>query len=383
MEWWYHLPTVFYTLWVFAFGLGVGSFLNVLIARLPYDKSIIWPSSRCMTCLRSLKLIDNLPILGYLRLKGRCRFCGQTFSSRYLWVELFTGLGFVALFWIEVMTASSLFDKQWHFMPGLKFGHASFALPPLKVWVFFAHHAFLLSVLIAAAMIDFEHRIIPPVLTYTGTVVGIAASTFLPWPWPNGLESVPDVTRIVFPTPAVNWGDIRMMGKVPTGVMPFPFAGPPPDWCPPGSMLLGFLNGLIGAIAGVLVGRGIKWGFEVGFGREALGLGDADLLMCIGAFLGWQVAVLALPVGAFVALGIILPLILWRWVRGKPVRTDLPFGPGIAAGAVTCWVFWPWIGELVRFPAFDWMASGLVALVVGTGLVAAGLILRRRQGGAT
>ncbi|HEY2784232.1 MAG TPA: prepilin peptidase [Fimbriiglobus sp.] len=378
MEWWYYLPVVFYVLWVFLFGLGVGSFLNVLIARLPYDKSIIWPSSRCMSCLRPIKLLDNLPILGYLRLRGKCRFCGQTFSSRYLWVELGTGLAFVALYTVEVLTSSSLFASQWHYMPGLKFGNVAFNLPPLKVWVFFAHHAFLLSILIAAALIDLEHRIIPPVLTYTGTIIGILASTLLPWPWPNGLETLPLLPQ--FPLPAAtNWGDIRLAGRIPTGVMPYPFAGPPPDWCPPGSTLLGLLNGLIGAAAGMIVGRGIKWGFEVGFGQEALGLGDADLLMCIGAFLGWQVAVLALPVGAFVALAVILPLIVWRLIRRRKVRTDLPFGPGIAAGAVFTWIFWPWIGELVRFPSFDWMASGVVAVVVGVGLLAAGLILRRRR----
>ena len=56
MEWWYHLPTAFYLVIVFLFGLMVGSFINVLVARLPYDKSIVWPSSRCMTCLRPIRL---------------------------------------------------------------------------------------------------------------------------------------------------------------------------------------------------------------------------------------------------------------------------------------------------------------------------------------
>ena len=73
----------------------VGSFLNVLIARLPYEKSIIWPSSRCFACFRPIRPLDNIPILGYLRLRGRCRHCGAQFSSRYLWVELGTGLAFL------------------------------------------------------------------------------------------------------------------------------------------------------------------------------------------------------------------------------------------------------------------------------------------------
>jgi leader peptidase (prepilin peptidase)/N-methyltransferase len=377
MEWWSYLPISFYVVFVFVFGLIVGSFINVLVARLPYDKSIVWPSSRCMTCLRPIRFTDNLPIVGYLWLGGKCRFCCTHFSSRYLWVELGTGVAFVALFVVEILTASELFPRPWHYMPGLRYGDLSFRFPPLAVWVFFAHHACLLTILIAAAVIDAGHRIIPPLLTYTGTVIGIVASTALPWPWPNGLGSVPA------PQPgavaASNWGSLLLAVPIPTGVMPYPFAGPPPDWCPPGSTLLGFLNGAIGALAGVLVGRGIKWAFEVGFGQEALGLGDADLLMCVGAFLGWQVAVLALPVGAVVALAVILPLLLWRLVRGRPVRTDLPFGPGIAAGAVVTWVFWPWIGDAIRFLSFDWMGLTAVLVVFGVGLLAAGLILRRKR----
>src|SRR5262249_20346580 len=154
-----YLPVVFYSAFAFLFGLGVGSFINVLVARLPYDKSIVWPSSRCMTCLRPIRLLDNLPILGYLRLHGKCRACGATFSSRYLWVELGTGLAFLALFVVEVLTCSPLFGGHWHNMPGLTFGDLSFRMPPLKAFVFFAHHAFLLTVLIAAALIDAGHRI--------------------------------------------------------------------------------------------------------------------------------------------------------------------------------------------------------------------------------
>jgi leader peptidase (prepilin peptidase)/N-methyltransferase len=377
MEWWSYLPIAFYILFVFLFGLIVGSFINVLVARLPYDKSIVWPSSRCMTCLRPIRFTDNLPIVGYLWLGGKCRFCGTHFSSRYLWVELGTGVAFVALFVVEVLTASELFPRSWHYMPGLRFGHLSFHFPPLKVWVFFAHHACLLTILIAAAIIDAGHRIIPPLLTYTGTIIGIVASTVLPWPWPNGLETVPVIPQAT--VMATNWGSLSAGVPIPTGVMPFPLAGPPPEWCPPGSPLLGFLNGVIGALAGVFVGRGIKWAFEVGFGQEALGLGDADLLMCVGAFLGWQVAVLALPVGAFITVPVVLTILLVRWLCRMPVRTDLPFGPGIAAGAVFTWVFWPWIGGMVRFLSFDWMGLAAVLVVFGVGLLAAGMILRRKR----
>ena len=103
MNWLAYVPYVFMIGCAFLFGLMVGSFLNVLIARLPYEKSIVWPSSRCFACTRPIRWLDNVPILGYLRLRGKCRQCGATFSARYMWVELFTGLAFAALFVVEVL----------------------------------------------------------------------------------------------------------------------------------------------------------------------------------------------------------------------------------------------------------------------------------------
>ena len=81
----------------------VGSFINVLVARLPYEKSIVWPSSRCFACYRKIRFTDNIPILGYLRLRGKCRYCSAPFSARYLWVELGTGIAFLGLFLAEVV----------------------------------------------------------------------------------------------------------------------------------------------------------------------------------------------------------------------------------------------------------------------------------------
>src|SRR5262245_30499414 len=85
----------------FLLGLVVGSALNVLIYRLTRGKSPLWPSSRCGACLRPIAWYDNLPILGYLILHGRCRRCGVPFSARYLGVELLTGIGFAGLFYLH------------------------------------------------------------------------------------------------------------------------------------------------------------------------------------------------------------------------------------------------------------------------------------------
>src|SRR5436190_3889881 len=83
---------------VFLLGTAVGSMLNVCILRLPLEKSLFWPGSHCGNCLKAIWFRDNLPIIGYLRLKGKCRHCGAPFSSRYMWIELLTGLMFAATF---------------------------------------------------------------------------------------------------------------------------------------------------------------------------------------------------------------------------------------------------------------------------------------------
>src|SRR5262245_39103550 len=88
---------------MFILGAAVGSFLNVCIARLPLEKSVIWPSSRCGSCLQPIRWYDNILLLSYWLLRGRCHACGQPFSIRYFVIELATGLGFAGLFYAEII----------------------------------------------------------------------------------------------------------------------------------------------------------------------------------------------------------------------------------------------------------------------------------------
>src|SRR5215470_3097996 len=89
-------------LWLFLVGAAVGSFLNVCIYRIPLGKSLIWPGSHCGHCLHEVRLKDNIPLISYWVLRGRCRDCSAAFSMRYFWVELLTALVFVGLFFVEV-----------------------------------------------------------------------------------------------------------------------------------------------------------------------------------------------------------------------------------------------------------------------------------------
>jgi len=366
-------------LWVFALGLMVGSFLNVVIARLPYEKSLLWPGSRCFTCYAKIGFWDNLPVVGYLRLRGRCRACGAHFSSRYLWVELGTGLALVALFYVTVVSHAfggpdSL--RPWFPIPGLGFSYHSYttAVPPAASIAFFLYIAALVSLLIAAAVIDAEHRIIPPLIPFTGVAIGIVGGTLMPWCWPT------DSGDFRVTIPATPWILPENWGKIPMGAQPWPFWGPLFTFAPAGSWQLGLLNSVIGALAGSLVVRWVKWLFETGFGKEALGLGDADLLMMAGAFLGWQPAVLSLFVGAFAALLVFkLPAMIVGAVRGSAFERELPFGPGLAVGVVATWLAWPWVGPRVQAVFFDLPTLAVVVVVVSVGMLAAGLLLRRKD----
>jgi leader peptidase (prepilin peptidase) / N-methyltransferase len=381
MEWWFYLPIVFWCLLVLALGLMVGSFINVLVVRLPYEKSVVWPSSRCFACYRKIRMLDNVPVIGYLRLRGKCRFCGAPFSARYLWVELGTGLAFLGLFLAEVV-----FD--WFKLPGVKyelFG-AGGGSPTLRALAVFCYHAFLLSGLIAAALIDAEHRIIPPQITYTVMLVGVVGGALMPWPWPHPATAAP-----VLPPNVPMWTHPDFPADIPLGVQPWPFWGPTFAFAPPGSWQLGLLNSIIGALVGSLLIRAMKFLFETGLGREALGLGDADLLMMAGAFFGWQVAVMALFAGTFAALALYLA---GRALSsgappapGTPVGTpvtgpadarELPFGPGLAIGVVVTWFAWPWLGPKVQFPLFDDTVLAILVTVMAVCILSAALLLRGR-----
>lgn len=376
MIWWSHLPLAFWCATVVALGLIVGSFLNVAIARLPYGKSVAWPGSRCFGCLTPIKWHDNLPVVSYLLLRGRCRACGGGFGSRHLWVELGTAAVFLALFLVDVVShaqSGPAWLKPWQPRPGVGFPLAgTTALPPAGLLGVFAAHAALAACLIAAAVIDAGHKIIPPLIPYLGTLVGLVASTLLPWPLPAS-EPRPNPIFV----PGTTWAiPDALLDPIPHGLAPWPALGPPPAGAPSGSWKLGLLTSLVGAAAGTGLIRGVKFAFEKGMNKEALGLGDADLMMLCGAFLGWQIVAVGFFAGALCGLVLRLPGLVRDSLGRGPVSTELPFGPGLALGVAITWLAWPWVGDRFRL-LFDPVPLGAFVLLMVVGIFAAGLLLRR------
>jgi leader peptidase (prepilin peptidase)/N-methyltransferase len=260
-------------------GLVVGSFLNVVIHRLPRGLSLAFPGSRCPACEAAIAPWDNVPVLAYLWLRGRCRRCGAGIPPRYPLVEGFTALVFGAIAFCHGASAMTL------------------------VWLAFA------AALIAAAAIDFDHRIIPDEISVGGLVVALVA------------------------VPSAQWAD--------------------------GTAL--FLPALERALLGALLGAGALW--SVGFahariatalGRRfehwpgpgaelprpasldywiwfpGVGFGDVKLLALIGAVLG--------PLGALetilaASLAGLLLGIAWAAVT-KQWNAPFGFAPALAAGAL-------------------------------------------------
>lgn len=320
-----------------------------MVARLPLEKSILWPGSRCGSCFQAIPASANIPVLSYLLLRGHCRICKAKFSSRYMWVELGSGLAFAGLFYFDIYlnghNVEFVRDAQWQINQGWV---------PWQLWVFFLHHATLLAFLIAASLCDLDGKVIPLPLTVTGTLIGLVFATFAGWPWPNIVEPA---------IPQGQWGLMQFAGKIPRGVYNWPF-WEPSRWFPPGSLQLGLLTGLIGAAVGNLMMRGVKFLFEQGMGVEAMGLGDADLMMMVGAFVGWQVVVLGFFLGTFAALFLAIPMLLWKRDR------YLPFGPGLAIGSFVALLGWQSLGRTVQPFFFEW-----VVLSIGIGMLGGGMFI--------
>lgn len=134
----------------FAFGAIVGSFLNVCIFRLPEGQSVVFPGSRCRFCKKAIRWADNIPLVSYAVLKGRCRHCRAAISPQYFWIEFFTAALFVFFY--------------FYFGP----------TPRGFITLLFS-----LALLVETA-IDFRHQIIPDAITLPGIVLGLLASALIP-----------------------------------------------------------------------------------------------------------------------------------------------------------------------------------------------------------
>ncbi len=265
---------------VIAIGATVGSFINVCIYRIPWQKSVIWPASHCPRCLEAIEPRDNVPMLSRLLLGGVCRRCGLPISIRYSLVELLTTCLFVLMYCVDVV------------IPNLdRYGSV-----PVDDLIRLAYDATLIAFLIVATFIDYDLTVIPDQITIPGMVIGIVAGVWLP-------------TIRSAPSHAITHAD-------------------------------GFWFGMIGLLTGGGMTLAVRTLGSLALRKEAMGFGDVTLMAMIGSFVGWQFSILTFFLGAFLglfhAIGKIFILIGKRWsgIQSRGSDHELAFGPYLSMAAI-------------------------------------------------
>jgi leader peptidase (prepilin peptidase)/N-methyltransferase len=265
-------------------------------------------------------------------------------------VEVLTALGFVGLFSLDILANVHNLNLLNQHRLAIRQGQI-----PWQGWIVFGHHALLFCFLLAASFIDLAHFEIPLSITATGTIVGLVNAVLWPWPWPETLGALP-----------------RGFNR---GLYPWPLWHPLPGWLQPGgNWQTGLATGLAGVLAGMALLRSIRFVFGLGRGKEGLGVGDADLMMMAGSFLGWQPVVIAFFISVFPALLIGLAQLL---VRGDQ---ELAFGPSLSLGILLTMFGWRWIGPQVELLFFDGWVLLFLIVAGGIFLLIASFLLRLIRG---
>lgn len=258
------------------FGAVIGSFLNVVVHRVPREQSVVFPNSKCPSCGSVIAFYDNIPLLSYLVLGGKCRRCRVHISARYPAIELLCALLFVAIARHDGLTFALPFD--------LVFSAAVLAL----------------------IFIDAEHMILPNVITYPGIVFAVVARMVIPFL--GEAEHFEDIASLTF-SPLVS----------------------APIWVK--SLAGAAIGALLGGGSLWLMG----WFWEKLRGVEAMGLGDVKMMFMVGAYLGWRLTILTIFIG--VLSGSIIGVGIMLAQGKKDAQMLLPFGIFLGVGAIASLLF--------------------------------------------
>jgi len=354
-EYWGRVPFHFWSAVFFVLGSLVGSFLNVVIHRLPRGESVVYPPSHCPHCQYSIPWYLNIPLVTWVWLRGKCANCGAPISGRYFLIELLTALMFLA---------------TW-----LAFGH-------LSAWLVLIL-CLLIAGLIAASFIDLEHFIIPDSINYGGMVAGLICSLLVPrlhhtdspieslgqgilgmaagagiiyfvvrvgkiflgrrvFKLAEGEKVVFTESGIVLPSEEIHYGEI-FWRKSDTVV----FQAEKLELC---DRCYRDVRVKLTSTR-LVIGEEELNPEEVPYmeaatatlvvPREVMGQGDVKFMAAIGAFLGWQAVIFSLGMSSIIGAPVGLALVaLRRHDKSHPVQ----YGPFIAVAAVI-WIFagiWIW-----------------------------------------
>lgn len=397
------MPHWFYIVFLFAVGSSIGSFLNVVVYRLPRGQSLVHPPSRCPKCEHRLAWYDNLPVVGWIFLGGKCRYCRQPISARYPIVEGVVGLLFAAFYVLIFMAHQGPFWAEFDEGGQLT---VLWRMSDLAVdWPIFGLYLAAASALLAASLIDAELYLIPAVLPLIVAGLGVLVHTFADRPGlPGTLSAGP---REMALSAGGVIGMIASIAMLRLGFLKRSFedGGSPlevdkrrqkegetlgPEYTagqvrreifkelifllPPlalGGLAMGLASdgepmhsfwvtaahmdsasGFLGSLLGGLIGGFAVWVTRIlgslAFGKEAMGLGDVDLMFAVGTVVGGGAATAAFLIAPFFAL----PLGLAMWVFKS--RRQLPYGPYLSMATVLVMLFY--------FPIYDYLRPGVIGL---------------------
>ena len=294
----------------FLFGIAIGSFLNVCISRIPEGESIVSPGSRCPRCHTPIKPYDNIPVFGWLLLRGKCRSCALPISPMYPLVEFATGLLFVLTYYTSGVSLLSL------------------------KWLIFA------SLMVVLVVTDLRVRILPDAINWPGLAIGMAFAFPLP---------------LTDPTASLVYYLLRIH-RFPAHPLAF----------------FGVMNAMLGAVMGSMLLWGAALVYKLLRKQEGMGMGDVKMMAMVGAFLGprgtFLTILLGTLLGSIIGVSWIGFLYLYGWNKNLAIRAarrglgsvnsvrwaiaaqyQLPLGTFLGIGALFVVYAFPWLlGELFR-----------------------------------
>ncbi|MGB2807448.1 MAG: prepilin peptidase [Sedimentisphaerales bacterium] len=373
------VPDWIWFVFIFMFGCCIGSFLNVVIYRLPRDKSLVTPPSACPACNKHIHFYDNIPLFSWLLLGRKCRFCKAPISPRYFVIELLTALVFVGIFVL-------------YFRTDLRPGVDSFLQGG---WLIYLVSIIMLSAFIAASAIDLELWIIPVSICWFVTVIGLVASAlggYIIDPADITNFALLPTTRTIFfkestiasLAAGAAIGLVISMVLLVTGLIKRSYEsaiessepGPEPETnqesaktnhepqfndrlevCREIIFLLPIIvcsaaaywlvrqcswwvdfsqkpviAGLLGSFWGYFVGCGVVWATRIfgtlAFGKEAMGLGDVHLMGAAGAVIGAPFVIVAFFIAPFFGLAWVGVQMFFKKIR------QIPYGPFLSLGVL-------------------------------------------------
>lgn len=371
---------------IFAFGCCIGSFLNVVIYRLPREKSLVHPGSACPHCGRPIRFYDNIPLLSWLVLRAKCRHCKAPISPRYFVIELLTGVVYLGLYLIYFHT---------NVRPSVHIDGG---------WFAYLLDVILLSAFIAASAIDLELWIIPLSICWFVTAAGLIGSSIGGYIIPPKIIQAYSVLPVASPgTGAVALGAAVGLGiswlLLRTGVLKRSYESPEaplvadgegedagvPETGEPSEesmfnhrleaareilfvspilicatvavMILATsgsverwwsglfkypaVAGFFGSLFGYFVGCAVVWATRIfgtlGFGKEAMGLGDVHLMGAAGTVVGPVMVLIAFFIAPFYGLGWALFQMIFKKIR------QIPYGPFLSLAVLTVMIAHDWI----------------------------------------